>query len=283
MQLEHMWRTGRTGNDGTWVLGKSWELFLEATKWVGQSEGLEACHLSSCHSCIQCTVSVFLMIGIAHVKCVDLYIFLSIYGLCSDINTHTHSQTELCQDTCEDASAHTCDILWHPVTIPDLRTQTQKDAADQSMWFKHIQTSIKSITGNQPMTMDNSRITDDFPWIVPVEMAMECSWIYHVWWHRRGSGPSRPCWKHRHDIASCMAFWHLLDPLWGARHVVNDGYGSKLTENHRCWFIFRYFWKENIFFLGYYSYIILYNHFDQSPVCCCFASTQTSWRKVTLI
>ena len=51
------------------------------------------------------------MIGIAHVKCVDLYIFLSIYGLCSDINTHTHSQTELCQDTCEDASAHTCDIL----------------------------------------------------------------------------------------------------------------------------------------------------------------------------
>lgn len=29
------------------------------------------------------------MIGIAHVKCVDLYIFLSIYGLCSDINTQT--------------------------------------------------------------------------------------------------------------------------------------------------------------------------------------------------
>lgn len=56
---------------GLWVLGKSWELFLEATKSVGQSEGLEACHLSSCHSYIQCTVSVFLMIGIAHVKCVD--------------------------------------------------------------------------------------------------------------------------------------------------------------------------------------------------------------------
>ena len=71
------------------MLGKSWELFLEATKSVGQSEGLEACHLSSCHSYIQCTVSVFLMIGIAHVKCVDLYIFLSIYGLCSDINTQT--------------------------------------------------------------------------------------------------------------------------------------------------------------------------------------------------
>ena len=212
-------------------------------------------------------------------RLVHILVYLrSVFG-----HKHTHSQTELCQDTCEDASAHTCDILWHPVTIPDLRTQTQKDAADQSMWFKHIQTSIKSITGNQPMTMDNSRITDDFPWIVPVEMAMECSWIYHVWWHRRGSGPSRPCWKHRHDIASCMAFWHLPDPLWGARHVVNDGYGSKLTENHRCWFIFRYFWKENIFFLGYYSYIILYNHFDQSPVCCCFASTQTSWRKVTLI